>query len=108
MMSPSLSPSITSLSSTICVCGYVGILLAHRDVSFLAQCYGLNTILMVGYLWLGQAANLGIRGVWFGLLAFQVVRFLQFLSRVVVTHGWQFDYTHFSFLSGRTASGQVA
>jgi len=77
---PWLCTSLIAHASTMAL---EGIILAQRDVVYLASCYGINTALMVAGLWLTtNSLGLGIHGVWLGLLMFQVIRFTQFSSRV--------------------------
>ncbi|CAM9161887.1 unnamed protein product [Phaeothamnion confervicola] len=82
-----LSPLLSwSLLSQALVMSCEGILLAKRELSFLAGIYLCNTMLMLGWLrsvrrW-GPGAG-GLHGVWFGLLGFQALRFVQFGLRLM-------------------------
>jgi hypothetical protein len=65
---------------------FEGILLAERDLNYLAGCYGVNTAAMLLALGALSRGGVGIAGVWGGLVAFQVVRLVQFGVRLFRRH----------------------
>jgi Na+-driven multidrug efflux pump len=77
-----------SLLAHACTMALEGILLAERELSYLASSYALNTLLVVGGLWALQHVNGGsIHGVWGCLLFFQVSRLTFFAMRLLLKHG---------------------
>ncbi|CAM9212103.1 unnamed protein product [Sphacelaria rigidula] len=69
-----------SLLSHACVMGLEGILLARRRLQFLASCYAVNTVVMVGFMEIVKTwpASKGLHGAWMGLLLLQILRVLEF------------------------------
>lgn len=77
-----------SLLAHACCMALEGILLAERELSYLASAYAVNTLLVVGGLWaLRRGGAFGIQGVWACLLFFQVSRLSMFAMRLLVKHG---------------------
>jgi len=86
----SLAPWLSgSLLAHACCMSLEGILLAERELSYLASAYAVNTLLVVGGLWGLRFAKAGftIQGVWAALLFFQVSRLCFFAGRLLVKHG---------------------
>ncbi|CAM9193534.1 unnamed protein product [Chrysoparadoxa australica] len=73
-----------ALLSHACVMGLEGILLAKRQLSYLARIYALDTCLLVGYLYsVNRWTQLGgLHTGWWGLFLLQSVRFVQFTFRL--------------------------
>lgn len=76
-----------SLLAHACTMALEGILLAERELSYLASSYALNTLLVVGGLWALRHVGGGIQGVWGCLLFFQVSRLTFFATRLLLKHG---------------------
>lgn len=77
-----------ALLAHACCMALEGILLAERELSYLASAYAVNTLLVVGGLWgLRTMGSFAIGGVWACLLFFQVSRLSMFAARLLWKHG---------------------
>jgi Na+-driven multidrug efflux pump len=57
-----------------CVIGVEGVLLAFRDFRFLSIMYSLIGVVFIGYQTLVRQMRWGIKGVWWGTVAYQYTR----------------------------------
>jgi len=84
LLAPWLS---ASLLAHACTMALEGILLAERELSYLAASYAINTLLVVGGLYSLRHIGGGIQGVWACLLFFQLSRCTFFAVRLLGKHG---------------------
>jgi Na+-driven multidrug efflux pump len=82
-----------SLVAHACTMALEGVLLAERELTYLAGCYAVNTALILVALAMLGGRAIAISNVWVTLLAFQAIRLVQFGAKLAFKHrllgkGW--------------------
>eukprot|EP00878_Enallax_costatus_P014068 GHUV01014712.1.p1 GENE.GHUV01014712.1~~GHUV01014712.1.p1 ORF type:complete len:349 (+),score=62.81 GHUV01014712.1:1274-2320(+) len=88
-----VAPSaLVAMSLTAADVGVTGILLAKRDLAYIARAYTVTLCLLGVFMWFGvYKGGWGLDGVWAGLVFFFGVRCLQSVGRLITTGDRGFD-----------------